>query len=105
MQKFASRNRVLVGAMLAIGVALFAGIAGTSYGLIQANQKTKLAEDKTQEAEDEHWKAKASEKLALSEKNKAQANEERAMGAEKRPKIHVHELALGVVKVNTIGSL
>jgi serine/threonine protein kinase len=39
IQKFASRNRGPVAAMLAIGVVLLAGIAGTSYGLIRANQK------------------------------------------------------------------
>lgn len=84
VQKFANRNRGLVAAMLTIGVALLAGIAGTTYGLIRANQKTKLAEVKTGEAEDEREKAKASEQRALVEKGNAQANEQRAMKAEQR---------------------
>jgi len=84
VQKFAARNRGLVAAMLAIGTVLIAGITGTSYGLIQANQKTKLAVEKTHEADDERGKAKASEQVALLEKDKAQSNEQRAREAEKR---------------------
>lgn len=84
VQKFANRNRGLVAAMLAIGVALLAGIAGTTHGLIRANQKTQLAEGKSREAEDERGKARASEQRALVEKSKAQANEQRAVEAEQQ---------------------
>jgi len=59
IQKFARRNRGLVVALLAIGVALLAGIAGTSYGLFRANEKTKLADDMTREAIEERRKAEA----------------------------------------------
>lgn len=61
IQKFARRNRGLVAAMLVIGFALLAGVAGTTYGLLLANEKTELAEE---------------------EKGKAQQNEERAIEAE-----------------------
>ena len=52
LQKFARRNRGLVAAMLAVGAALLAGLVGTSYGLLEANEKTKLAEEKTRQARD-----------------------------------------------------
>ena len=52
IQKFARRNRGLVAAMLAIGAALLVGIVGTTYGLFQANEKTKLAEETTRQARD-----------------------------------------------------
>lgn len=76
VKKFASRNRGPVTAMIAIGVVLLGGIAGTTYGLIRANQKTT-------EAEQERRKAEASAKLALLEKDNSRKNEERAIGAEK----------------------
>jgi WD40 repeat protein/serine/threonine protein kinase len=82
VQKFARRNRGLVAALFAIGVALLAGIAGTSYGLYRATEKTKLAEVKTREADDERGKANTSKQRALLEKSKAQSNEQRAIGAE-----------------------
>ncbi len=50
IQKFANRQRGLVAALLAIGITLVVGIIGTTYGLLQANQKTQLAERKSQEA-------------------------------------------------------
>ncbi len=50
VQKFARRNRGLVVALFAIGITLLAGITGTSYGLFRANEKAKLAEDKSREA-------------------------------------------------------
>ncbi|MCA9029037.1 MAG: serine/threonine protein kinase, partial [Planctomycetaceae bacterium] len=61
LQKFARRNRGLVAATFLIGLALVGGIIGTTYGLIQANEKTELAQD---------------------EQRKAQRNEERALDAE-----------------------
>ena len=84
VQKFSRRNRGLVAAVLAIGVVLLAGIAGTTYGLIRANEKTKLAEDKTHEADVERGKAKANEQRALLAKETAQSNEQRAIEAEER---------------------
>ncbi len=71
LQKFANRNRGLVAAVLAIGVVLLAGIAGTGYGLIQSNQKTKLAEDNAREATRERGKAVAAEKRATAESQRA----------------------------------
>ncbi len=50
IRKFANRHRGLVAALLAIGITLLIGIIGTTYGLLQANQKTQLAESKSQEA-------------------------------------------------------
>ena len=45
VQKFARRNRGLVASMIAISMALLAGIVGTTYGLFQANEKTRQARD------------------------------------------------------------
>ncbi len=91
VQKFATRNQGLVASILAIGLVLLAGIVGTGYGLIRANQKTaeaethrKVAEEKTAETEKEREKAKESEQLALIEKDNARKNELRAVGAEKQ---------------------
>ena len=50
VRKFSKRHRGLVAALLAIGITLLIGIIGTTYGLLQANQKTQLAESKSQEA-------------------------------------------------------
>ena len=61
-QKFARRNRGLVASLVAIGIALVGGIAGTTYGLIKANTKAELAE---------------------TEQGRAQRNEERAVEAER----------------------
>ncbi|TWT81443.1 Serine/threonine-protein kinase PknB [Planctomycetes bacterium CA13] len=89
IRKFATRNRGLVASILAVGVVLLAGIAGTGYGLIRANKKTaeaeahqKIAEEHSREADQERRKARESEQLALKEKNKAEKNEQRAVGAE-----------------------
>ncbi len=70
-RKFAKRNRGLVAAMLAIGVVLLAGIAGTSYGLFRANEKTKLAEDKTHEANEERANAVEAEDRATAESQRS----------------------------------
>jgi eukaryotic-like serine/threonine-protein kinase len=68
IRKFANRNRGLVAALLAIGAALLMGLFGTGYGLIEANRKAKLAEDKSNEA--------------IAEKEKSRSNEQRAVKAE-----------------------
>lgn len=90
VQKFATRNRGLMASLLAICVVLIAGIAGTGYGLIRANQKTSeaeadrgFAEEMTREAKVERSKAQKNERSALREKNKAEENAERARNAEK----------------------
>ena len=75
LQKFANRNRGLVAALLAIGVALLAGIAGTTFGLIRANEKTALAEDKTREASDQRGKALEAEERAVAESQRARNSE------------------------------
>ena len=82
VQKFARRNRGLVAALLAMVALLVAGIVGTSYGMIRANQNARLADNKAREANEEREKAKASEQRALVEKNKAESNEQRAVKAE-----------------------
>ncbi len=71
VQKFARRNRGLVAAMLAIAVVMFGGIAGTSYGLIRANQKAQLAEEKTEEAVEERGKTGKAEEIAATESQRA----------------------------------
>ena len=90
IRKFATRNRGLVASILTVGFVLLAGIVGTSYGLIRANQKTseaekhqKQAEDQTIETQKEREKAKESARLALNAKDKSQTNERRAVEAEK----------------------
>lgn len=89
LKKFATRNRGLVASLLTIAFVLLVGIAGTSYGLIRANQKANeaddqrlIAEEKTRETKREQGNAQASAKRALREKNKAQSNEQRAVKAE-----------------------
>lgn len=72
VQKFAHRNRGIVFALLTIGFALLAGIAGTSYGLFRANEKTQVADDKSREANEERGKAVKAEKLAIAEAQRAQ---------------------------------
>ena len=90
IQKFATRNRGVVASLLAVGFVLLAGIVGTSYGFIRANQKTfeaekhrKLAEVQANETQKEREKAKESERLALNAKDESQTNERRAVEAEK----------------------
>lgn len=64
IQKLASRNRGLVSALLAIGIVLLAGIFGTTYGLIRANQKTSLAVEERAKAVRAEEAAKAESKRA-----------------------------------------
>jgi WD40 repeat protein len=75
VQKFARRNRGLVAAILAIGVVLLAGIAGTTYGLIRANEKTELAEDKSLEADEQRASAIKAEERAIAESQRSRDSE------------------------------
>ncbi len=63
-QKVVRRHRGLVASMLAIVVVLIAGIFGTTYGLLRANQKTELAEKKSNEADRARGKAEAAESIS-----------------------------------------
>ena len=71
IQKFTNRHRGLVAALLAIGVTLLVGIIGTTYGLLQANQKTQLAEHKSREALDERSNAVEAERRATLDSRRA----------------------------------
>lgn len=75
IQKFANQNRGLVAAMLAICASLLAGSVGTGYGLIRANEKTKLAEDKSREANEERANAVEAEERANTESLRARDSE------------------------------
>jgi WD40 repeat protein/serine/threonine protein kinase len=78
VQKFSHRNRGLVSALVAIGFVLILGIAGTGYGLFRANEKTRLADDKTREAIDERGKSATAERQAVAEARNARNAEVRA---------------------------
>ncbi len=78
LQKFTRRNRGLVAAMFAIGVALLAGIAGTTYGLLRAtknaddaNNQRIVAENKTDEAKRERANAVEAESRATAESQRS----------------------------------
>jgi WD40 repeat protein/serine/threonine protein kinase len=85
IQKFARRHRGLVAAMLAIGFVLLAGIAGTTFGLIRANQKADeaddqriLAENKSREADEQRANAVNAEGRATIEAQHARDSEAEA---------------------------
>lgn len=86
-RKFTKRNRGLVASLLTVGVVLIAGIVGTSYGLIQANQKAAEAEAQKQIADGKSREARTNEQLALKEKDNAKTSEKRAIGAEKHASV------------------
>lgn len=71
IRKFANRHRGLVAALLAIGITLLVGIIGTTYGLLQANQKTQLAERKSREALEERANAVEAEGRATIDSQRA----------------------------------
>jgi WD40 repeat protein/serine/threonine protein kinase len=75
VQKFAGRNRGLVAALLAIGAALVAGVVGTTYGLIEANEKTELAEEEKDKARRNEKRAFEAESLAGAESQRARDSE------------------------------
>lgn len=51
LRKFARRNRVLVGSVAAVGLALTAGIVGTTVGLLEARSQRERAEQERVAAE------------------------------------------------------
>ena len=71
LQKFANRNRGLVAALIAISVTLLVGIAGTTYGLFQANKKAQLSERKSREALEERANAVEAEERATVDSRRA----------------------------------
>ncbi|MEZ6121781.1 MAG: protein kinase [Planctomycetaceae bacterium] len=75
LQKFARRNRGLVAATILIGLALVGGIIGTTYGLIQANEKTELAQDEQRKAQRNEERALDAEQLAEREARRARDSE------------------------------
>lgn len=50
LRKFAARNRVLVGGIAAVFVALVIGLIGTAMGYVEARQSEELAREKSEEA-------------------------------------------------------
>ena len=75
VRKFANRHRGLVAALLAVGITLLIGIIGTTYGLLQAIQKTQLAERKSQEALEERANALDAEGRATVDSQRARDSE------------------------------
>jgi eukaryotic-like serine/threonine-protein kinase len=73
-RKFARRNRKPVAAAGLVLLTLLAGIAGTTWGLVQAERQRKLAEAKTQEAVGE----RDAKGVALKAEQQARANETKA---------------------------
>lgn len=85
LQKFARKNKGLVASVLAVGLVLLAGIAGTTFGLVQAKQKTaeaiqqkNLADEKTEEAKESEARALAAQEKAEEEKSRADAEAKKA---------------------------
>ncbi len=91
-KKFIHRNRALVGIVATIFVLLIGGIAGTSYGLLQANssaslerearqdaiEKKQLAEKKSEEAHRETERAKRQEQIASLARTEAEKSAKRS---------------------------
>ncbi len=91
-KKFIYRNRALVGIVATIFVLLIGGIAGTSYGLLQANnsaslerearqeaiEKKQLAEKKSEEAHRETERAKRQEQIASLARSEAENSAKRS---------------------------
>ncbi len=87
MRKFAQRNRPLVGGIAAAFAALVLGIIGTSYGMLQANQRRTEAEA-----------ARESERAQRIEAEKQRGLAERAgaFQAEMLSSIDIHEMGRGL---------
>jgi WD40 repeat protein/serine/threonine protein kinase len=96
LQKLVRRNKGLVASVLAVGFVLLAGIAGTTYGLIQANQKAaeavkqkNLADEKTDEAKASETKALETQRKAEEEKLRADAEAKRARDSDALGKLQL----------------
>ena len=82
-RKFAVRNRVLVGAAGAVFVALGAGLAFATYGLIEARRESELKEQQRARAveaerEQSRLRAEAEQALAQAESRRQEAEAARA---------------------------
>ncbi|MBA4192534.1 MAG: hypothetical protein C0467_31590 [Planctomycetaceae bacterium] len=82
VRKFSNRNRGLAAGLLAVGAALLMGLFGTGYGLIEANRKANLAEDKTNEANAEKEKSRSNEQRAVKAEGLESAKAKQASDAE-----------------------
>ena len=51
ISRFAKRNKLMVGVIAGLVVAMVLGITGTSFGFIKANKQTRLAEERLVESE------------------------------------------------------
>lgn len=89
LRKFAKRNRGLVASVLAVCFALLVGIAGTSFGLVRANQKTAEAEANRKLAVGEREYARQNEQIALNAKTLASAESKRARDSEAAAKFQL----------------
>ena len=76
LSKLFQKNKGLVTSVCAIVALLIIAVAGTSYGMLVANQKTELAGKKVIEAQEE-------KRRADQQTNRASQNEKRALAAEK----------------------
>lgn len=78
LRKIFQKNKGLVASVSAILLLLLAGIAGTTFGLIRANQKTAIAEESERKAIAAQRESLDAKERALEEKRKAQAEKSRA---------------------------
>lgn len=85
LRKFARKNTGLFVSLVTIGCVLLAGIGGTTFGLIKANQKTeealeknRIAVQKTSEAESERRRANTELERAVLNERLASENLEKA---------------------------
>jgi len=82
LQKFARKNKGLVASIVAIGLLLLAGIAGTSFGLVQANLKTAESIEERKRADVEKDRAEENANRALEMESVAAVEAERAQKSE-----------------------
>ena len=82
MRKFVKRNRGQVVAASLVLLALLAGIVGTTWGLIHAEQVRRAETHQRMVAEAERHKAEASETLARAERSRAEEQKIRAEARE-----------------------
>ena len=82
LQKFTRKNMGLVASIVAVGLVLLAGIAGTSFGLVQANFKTAESIEERNRADEEKDRAEKNEKQALEMEKVASIEAARAQKSE-----------------------